>query len=109
MVVRASMPAPRFAALRVTALKRVPLGGLEAIYHVPSGITHLLAEPVPDLLDALDGLKPGEFVTAGQVLALVAERFDIVGDEPGEAPEAVVSERLAELGALGLITIVIDA
>ncbi|GGB62963.1 HPr-rel-A system PqqD family peptide chaperone [Blastomonas aquatica] len=103
------MAAPRFSALPAAALKRVPLGGLEAIYHVSSGITHLLAEPVPDLLDALARLEPGRFVTAAQVLALVAERFDIVGDDPGEAPEAVVSERLSELGALGLVTIVTDA
>lgn len=103
------MPAQRFAALPTAALKRVPLGGLEAIYHVPSGITHLLAEPVPDLLDALARLESGQCATAAQVLALVAERFDIVGDDPGEAPEAVVGERLAELGGLGLVTIVTDA
>ncbi|MGQ3176810.1 MAG: HPr-rel-A system PqqD family peptide chaperone [Blastomonas fulva] len=103
------MALPRFSALPASALKRVPLGGLEAIYHVPSGITHLLAEPVPDLLDALAQLPPGESVTPAQVLALVAERFDIVGDEPGEAPEAVVAERLAELGALGLVVIARDA
>lgn len=103
------MSAVRFAALPDTALKRVPLGGLEAIYHVPSGITHLLAEPVPDLLDALARLDEGECASAAQVLALVAQRFDIVGDDPAEAPEAVVAERLAELAQLGLVAIAPDA
>lgn len=99
----------RFAALPDAALKRVPLGGLEAIYHVPSGITHLLAEPVPDLLDALARLEPGQSVTAREVLALVAQRFEIVGDEPDEAHEVVLAERLAELGALGLVAVLRDA
>jgi PqqD family protein of HPr-rel-A system len=103
------MALPRFAALPPSALKRVSLGGLEAIYHVPSGITHLLAEPVPDLLDALAALEPHQSATAKQLLDLVAERFDILGDDPGEAPEAVVQERLKELGALGLVTIAHDA
>lgn len=95
----------RFAALPGTRLKRVPLGGLEAIYHTTSGITHLLAEPLPDLLDALARLGHGQSATPAQVLALVAERFDIVGDDPDEAPETVVAERLAELGALGLVAV----
>ncbi|MDM7956448.1 HPr-rel-A system PqqD family peptide chaperone [Blastomonas sp.] len=99
----------RFAALPETALKRVPLGGLEAIYHVPSGITHLLAEPVPDLLDALARLGPGKAASAAEVLVAVAERFDIVGDDPGEAPVAVVAERLAELAQLGLVAVRHDA
>jgi PqqD family protein of HPr-rel-A system len=103
------VPAPRFSALPATALKRVPLGGLEAIYHVPSGITHLLAEPVPDLLDALAHLEPGESASAAQVLALVAQRFDIIADDPSEPAEAVVAERLAELAQLGLVAIDRDA
>ncbi|MCG6120357.1 MAG: HPr-rel-A system PqqD family peptide chaperone [Blastomonas sp.] len=103
------MPTLRFAALPDSALKRVPLGGLEAIYHVPSGITHLLAEPVPDLLDALAQLGPGRHATAEELLAQVAQRFDIVGDDPAESAEAVVAERLAELAQLGLVTIAHDA
>lgn len=99
----------RFAALPATALKRVPLGGLEAIYHVPSGITHLLAEPVPDLLDALAQLEPGESASAAHLLALVAQRFDILADDPAESPEAVVAERLTELAQLGLVAIAHDA
>ncbi|WAC22085.1 HPr-rel-A system PqqD family peptide chaperone [Blastomonas sp. SL216] len=92
-----------FAALPDLALKRVRLGGLEAIYHVPSGITHLLAEPVPDLLDALGTIGAGRFATPRELLELMAEHFDIQGDDPAELPELVLGERLAELAALGLV------
>lgn len=98
------MPAQRaFAALPPAALKRVSVGGLEAIYHVPSGITHLLAEPVPELLDALGEAGNGRFVTSGELAARIAQRFDLVGDDPAEAPETVLAERLGELAALGLV------
>lgn len=92
-----------FAALNGGALKRVRLGGLEAIYHVPSGITHLLAEPVPELLDALDEAGAGQFVTSAQLVTRIAERFELVGDDPEEAAETVLAERLEELAALGLV------
>ena len=92
-----------FAALPPAALRRVRLGGLEAVYHVPSGITHLLAEPVPDLLDMLEALGPDRFVTPAGLAARISERFDLVHDEPVEVPETVLAERLGELAALGII------
>lgn len=94
-----------FAALAPEAIRRVPLGALEAIYHASSGITHLLAEPVPDLLDALAQQGPGRFVTARELLVRIAEQFDIQGDDPQEPPEQVLEERLIELAALGLVTL----
>lgn len=97
------MAEPAYGALPDGALKRVRLSGLEAIYHARSGITHLLAEPVPDLLDSLASFAPGQFVTPRQLLARISERFDILGDDPAEAPEAVLGERLAELATLGLV------
>lgn len=94
-----------FAALPGDALKRVRLGGLEAIYHVPSGITHLLAEPVPELLDMLGAQGAGRFVTTAQLVAQISARFDLVGDDPREDPERVLGERLSELAALGLVRV----
>jgi PqqD family protein of HPr-rel-A system len=93
-----------YAALPGSALKRVAIGGLEAVYHKPSGITHLLAEPSPDLLDELERTGAGRFVNAEQLLQMIAARFDVAGDDPAETHEAVLAERLAELAALGLIT-----
>jgi len=94
-----------YAALPGHALKRVRLGGLEAIYHTPSGITHLLAEPVPELLDALVAAGTDTFVTAERLVAQIARRFDLVVDDPQERPETVLGERLAELAALGLLRV----
>lgn len=93
----------RYAALPGSELKRVAIGGLEAVYHKPSGITHLLAEPSPDLLDELERTGPGRFVDAAQLLRLIAARFDVAGDDPAETHEAVLAGRLAELATLGLI------
>ena len=92
-----------YAALPASAIKRVALGGLEAIYHLPSGITHLLAEPVPDLLDMLERQGPDHFVTPDELLAMIADQFDVEADDPAEAPQAVLAERLAELAVLGLV------
>lgn len=103
------MPVTAFASLPAGDLKRIALGGLEAIYHKRSGITHLLAEPVPDLLDALAGAGPGRYVTAADVLSLVAQRFEIMGDNPDEPLEVVIAERLMELAALGLVLCRCDA
>jgi PqqD family protein of HPr-rel-A system len=92
-----------YAALPDHALKRVALGGLEAIYLRASGMTHLVAEPLPDLIDALGTLGPGQFASAADIVQLMAERFDIVADDPGEAAESIIAERLGELAALGLV------
>ena len=63
---------------------------LTLIYHRPSGATHVVAPPVPALLDALDAPK-----TARQ---LAAE----LGFEDDEAV-ALLTERLAELVEAGLV------
>ncbi|WP_373487041.1 hypothetical protein [Blastomonas sp.] len=96
----------RYAALLPGELKRVPLGALEAIYHLPSGLTHLIAEPMPDLLNAMTALAPGSAVTALGLHALIADRFVIEGDAPDESHERVIGQRLAELAELGLVQIV---
>jgi PqqD family protein of HPr-rel-A system len=69
------------------------LDALVAIFHRPSGVTHLLAPPAPELLDAL-GDGPAD---AAKLLARLAGRYDIA-----DADVAAVEARLEELVAVGL-------
>ncbi len=70
-----------------------PLDELTALFHRPSGATHLLAAPAPELLDALsDG--PADAAT---LLGRLAERFDL----PDGAIDTVTA-RMEELVAVGL-------
>ena len=79
------------------AMRRtVPLDGMTLIYHRPSGMTHIVAEPVPEILEAL-GQGPADTAT---LLARLAERH---GVESGAEAEAAVAARLSELEAVGLV------
>ncbi|HEX9954604.1 MAG TPA: HPr-rel-A system PqqD family peptide chaperone [Allosphingosinicella sp.] len=89
------MAGPRFVADPSDQLRAVPLETLTAVYHAPSGMTHLLAPPAPQILAVLAD-RPG---TAEDVLERIAEQFDV---EAGDASEAMAS-RLAELETAGLV------
>jgi PqqD family protein of HPr-rel-A system len=89
------MAGPRFIADPPDQLRAVTLESLTAVYHAPSGLTHLLAPPAPQILAALAD-RPG---TAEEVLERIAEQFDV---ETGDAPAAMAS-RLAELETAGLV------
>jgi PqqD family protein of HPr-rel-A system len=71
------------------------LEGLIAFFHVPSGTTHILAPPAPQILAALAG-RPGD---AAELLSRIAEQFDV---EAEDAEQAIVA-RLDELEAAGLV------
>jgi PqqD family protein of HPr-rel-A system len=75
------------------SLIAVPIDGLTALYHRPSGQTHLLAEPVPEILASLSG----EALTLTDLRAALAATYDLEGDD-----EALLA-RLEELVASGLI------
>ncbi len=85
---------PRYRAARTDVLRIEPLGdGLTAVFHRSSGITHLLAEPAPEILAALaDG-----WLTQAGLVARLSETFDLAGDA------GVLSGRLDELVATGLV------
>lgn len=68
----------------------MPCESLTLIYHRPSGITHVVAPPVPALLEALD--QP---MTARDLAARL-------GFDDAEAV-ALLNERLAELVEAGLV------
>jgi PqqD family protein of HPr-rel-A system len=79
-----------------------PLDQMTLIYQRRSGITHMVAEPVPQILAAM-----GEAVwTANSLLTHLAADFDL--DSGDEAVEAI-SARLEELADLGLVERLADA
>jgi PqqD family protein of HPr-rel-A system len=73
----------------------VLLDGLTALYHRPSGMTHILVTPAPEILAALDD-GPAD---ADELLRRIGERFEIEAEDASEA----VAARLAELEAAGLV------
>ncbi len=73
----------------------VALDGLTALYHRASGATHVVGEPVPEILAALGD----EALTIDQLLGRLQGDYDIA-DDGGVA----LSARLDELVALGLVT-----
>jgi PqqD family protein of HPr-rel-A system len=89
------MAGPKFVADPPEAVREVPLETLTALYHRPSGTTHILAPPAPQILEAL-AARPGD---AGEVLRRMGERFELASDD---APAAIAA-RLAELEAAGLV------
>jgi PqqD family protein of HPr-rel-A system len=85
------MPAQVFAAPAPDLLIARPLGSLVAYYHRPSGQTHVVTSPVPEILSALQTHGPLNLANLLAALGLTEG-------------EAVLSERLAELEARGLVT-----
>lgn len=73
-------------------LTAVPLDTFTAVFHRPSGQTHLLVEPAPQILAALS-----EPLDEAELLERLSVEFDIV-DDP-----AALSERVRELAEAGLI------
>ena len=70
-------------------------GGLAVLFHRPSGMTHIVAPPAPQILEALR-LGPAD---AGEILARMRAWYDLEGDEAADAVEA----RLEELETAGLV------
>jgi PqqD family protein of HPr-rel-A system len=82
-----------YAADPPAARLLVALDELVAIFHRPSGTTHLLASPAPELLAALaDG--PADRAT---LLARLSKHFDLIGSETD-----AIAARMDELIAAGL-------
>ena len=90
------MTAGRYAADPAADRPAILLEGLAIVYHRPSGVTHLLAPPAPEMLDAL---AAGPADAAGIVARLAAEQ-DVAGEG---ALEDIVAARLDELAAAGLV------
>ncbi|MDB5693054.1 MAG: HPr-rel-A system PqqD family peptide chaperone, partial [Alphaproteobacteria bacterium] len=71
------MTGPRFIADPPDAVRQVPLDGLTALYHRPSGLTHILAAPAPQILDALAG-RAGD---AAEIAERISADFEIEAED----------------------------
>jgi len=86
----------RYRGPAVGALLHEPLDLFTAVFHRPSGVTHLLAEPAPQILAALTGKE----MDLDALMAALAADHELVG-----ATRAVLVERLTELGEAGLVEV----
>ncbi|WP_114952584.1 HPr-rel-A system PqqD family peptide chaperone [Sphingosinicella terrae] len=89
------MSGARYVADPAECLTRVELDGLSLLFHHPSGMTHIVASPAPQILEALQ-LGPAD---GGEILARMRAWYDLEGDEAADAIDA----RLEELEAAGLV------
>ncbi len=89
------MSSPIYRADPARHRRHVALDTLDLIYHCASGITHIVAEPVPQILAVLEE-GPAD---AAEVVRRLSARHDI--DAAGA--EAVIGARLRELEATGLV------
>jgi PqqD family protein of HPr-rel-A system len=89
------VPGARYLADPEDQVRSVELDGLWLLFHRPSGMTHIVAPPAPQILEALR-LGPAD---AGEILARMRAWYDLEGDEAADAVEA----RLEELEAAGLV------
>ena len=73
-------------------LSAVPLDTFTAVFHRPSGQTHLLVEPAPQILEML--AAP---LDEGELLARLCAVYDLVDDRDA------LADRVRELADAGLI------
>ena len=90
------MAAVRYFADPEECVESIALDGLSVLFHRPSGMTHIVAPPAPQILEALR-LGPAD---AGELLARLRAWYDFEGDEAADAIEA----RLEELEGAGLVS-----
>ncbi|WP_076071177.1 HPr-rel-A system PqqD family peptide chaperone [Sphingomonas montana] len=78
----------------------VMIEGFAVVFHAPSGMTHLLAPPLPEILAEIapDADGRGGGATAEEIVARLRATYELDGDVA-----AVVAARLAELHAAGLV------
>ncbi|MEH6662067.1 MAG: HPr-rel-A system PqqD family peptide chaperone [Parasphingorhabdus sp.] len=73
------------------------LDSMMLLYHRPSGITHMLADPAPAIIEVMDNA----LLTAAEIATRLTALFDL---ETGVDAEEIVIARLGELRTLGLIS-----
>jgi PqqD family protein of HPr-rel-A system len=86
------MAGPTYIADAAEALTTVALDGLSLVYHAPSGATHIVAPPAPEILQSL-AEGPAD---AAELLRRLHEKYEFDGDE-------AIHARLGELEEAGLV------
>jgi PqqD family protein of HPr-rel-A system len=86
-----------YAADSSDAFSIVPLDALTAIYHRRSGVTHVVTDPVPQIIEAL----AGKTLSAEDLLSALAVDHEIVIDSETLAG---LNARLDELTEVGLVS-----
>ena len=89
------MAASLYAADPPETIRMAQVEGLTLLYHRTSGLTHFLAPPAPQILEALASGP----ASAAQIAERMGETFEIESADPA----AAIAARLAELEAAGLI------
>ena len=89
------MAGPRYAADPEGRIAAVELDGLSVLFHAPSGATHIVAPPAPQILEALRA-GPAD---GGEILARLRAWYELDAPDAAQAMEA----RLDELEAAGLV------
>ena len=87
-------PEPVYIADPPQLLLKVELDGLTAFFHRPSGMTHILAPPAPQILEALAGSPAG----VRELSIRLSRNFEVDGSH------TALAARLAELEAAGLVS-----
>lgn len=87
---------PYYKAEPVSGRIVTPLDVMTVIFQRVSGITHIVAEPVPEILAAMGD----DVCDVALVAARLAIQFDL-GD--AAQAKAIIADRLEELATLGLV------
>lgn len=90
------MAAPRFVADAPADRPEIRLDGFAILYHRPSGMTHVVASPVPEILAAI----AGDAADVGDIVKRLSTTHELSGKD---ALEEIVLARLEELEAAGLV------
>ena len=88
------MAGPRYIADPEELVLKVELDGLTALFHRPSGMTHILAAPAPQILEAL----AGRAADIPELSIRLSRNFEVDGDH------GALAARLEELEAAGLVS-----
>jgi PqqD family protein of HPr-rel-A system len=87
------MAGPSYIADDESQIRKVELDGLTALFHVPSGMTHIVAPPAPQILEAL-ARSPADLK---ELVRRLSRDFEVDG------AESALAARLDELEAAGLV------